>query len=65
MMNEAGAPRRDVAYDDDDLIERLIEEDGIKLERSPTARRSQKQEWLNRKPSAGGKTNKDRFNYFR
>ena len=62
MIKAADGPAS--GYGDDDLIERLIEEDGMKLERSPTARRDQRKEWLNRKSSTG-KTNKDKFNYIR
>lgn len=51
-------------YDDEDLIERLIEEDGMKLERSPTARRNQRTEWLNRK-NTDGQMNRDKFNFYR
>ena len=42
MEKAAGGGNRNNDYGDDDLIERLIEEDGMKLERSPTARRIQK-----------------------
>ena len=65
MEKAAGGGNRNNDYGDDDLIERLIEEDGMKLERSPTARRIQRQEWMNRKSSTSGKTNKDKFNYYR
>ena len=49
---------------DEDLIERVIEEDGEKLERSPTARRAQRQQWLSRK-SLSGKNNQERYNFYR
>jgi hypothetical protein len=67
QLSKAGGqgPQRAGAYDDEDIIERLIEEDGMKLDRSPTARRNQRAEWMNRKSSTSGKTNKERFNYYR
>jgi len=46
------------------MIERLIEEDGEKLDRSPTARRAQRQQWLSRK-SLSGKNNQERYNFYR
>ena len=49
---------------DDELIERMIEEEGERLERSPTARRNQRNKWLG-KTATNGKPNKERFNSYR
>ena len=64
-MSKGGNEVVNNKYGDEDLIERLIEEDGHKLERSPTARRKQRTEWLNKKSSQGMKSNWDRFNFYR
>jgi hypothetical protein len=43
----------------------MIEEEGEKLERSPTARRSQIKKWLNRKENSTGELNRDRINFYK
>jgi hypothetical protein len=64
-MQKGGAPAStNKNFQDDELIERMIEEEGEKLERSPTARRSQREKWLNRKASSSGKLNRDRVNVY-
>lgn len=47
-------------------MEKLMEEDGETLERSPAARKAQRMQWLGKKNDKnGGRFNRDRYQYYK
>lgn len=57
--------RNPVVVQDELLMEKLMEEDGEVLERSPAARKAQRMQWLGKKNDKSGKFNRDRYQYFK
>jgi len=50
---------------DELVIEKLMEEDGEMLDRSPAARKAQRMQWLGRKNDKSGRFNRDRYQYYK
>ena len=50
---------------DEVLIEKLMEEDGELLDRSPANRKAQRMQWIGRKNEKSGRFNRDRYQYYK
>ena len=50
---------------DEHLIEKLMEEDGDILDRSPAARKAQRMQWLGKKNDKSGRFNRDRYHHYK